>query len=286
MTHLTLTDETSKKCTSWIFSCISSRFSVLPFCLARLYYYSFFFSSLHFWWQLSCCQWQYYSQLICVIPLSTCNYAQSWWVCFGAVIALFLFTFFVFLPCCIVPFLIFSNFALRWQLSCRQGQYYSQLICLIPLSTCNHAQSWSVSFGAAKELQRFFLLSFHFCVGGFLNFFMINLQCWWIKNLHRTTSLVETHRLTFHSASLLLTTFFFPLSNVSSWRKSGRGARKYWRQRQTDTYVHSDTGNERKKSKYKNCSSPCSMQNVLKSATVHNEGSLTHVTDVDQPVKH
>ena len=39
-------------------------------------------------------------------------------------------------------------------------------------------------------------------------FFMINLQCWWIKNLHRTTLLLETHRLTFHSASLLSTTFF------------------------------------------------------------------------------
>ena len=29
------------------------------------------------------------SQLLCVMPLNTCNYAQTWWVCFGAVIALF-----------------------------------------------------------------------------------------------------------------------------------------------------------------------------------------------------
>ena len=114
----------------WIFSFISSRFSVLPFCLAPLFNYSFFFSNLHFWRQLSRRQWLYYSQLICVMPLSTCNYAKSWWVCFGAVIAPFHFTFFAFLHCCIAS-LFFQILHVRWQLSCRQGQYCSQLIRLI-----------------------------------------------------------------------------------------------------------------------------------------------------------
>ena len=58
-----------------------------------------------------------------------------------------------------------------------------------------------------------------------------------------------------------------------------------WRQRPTDTQVHWETGKWKKKEQYKNRSSPCSTQNVLKSATVHIEGSLTHATDVDRPAE-
>ena len=42
----------------------------------------------------------------------------------------------------------------------------------MPLSTCNHAQSWWVSFGAVKELERFFFfLSFFFFIFA-LEFFL------------------------------------------------------------------------------------------------------------------
>ena len=98
---------TSKK-NKWIFSCITSQFLFLPVCLPPLYYFSFlfFFSNLHFWWQ-------YHRQLICVMPLNTCNYAQTFWVCFGAVIAL-IFSLFCLsaLLHCIFFSTFFSNFAL------------------------------------------------------------------------------------------------------------------------------------------------------------------------------
>ena len=83
--------------------------SVLPVCLPPLYYFSFFFvfSNLHFWWQ-------YHSQLICVMPLNTCNYAQTLWVCFGAVIALI---FSLFLPFCLDALYLFSTFFSNFALS-------------------------------------------------------------------------------------------------------------------------------------------------------------------------
>ena len=53
-----------------------------------------------------------------------------------------------------------------------------------------------------------------------------------------------------------------------------------WWQRQTDTYdIYIGALGDRKmkeKKLQKNRPSPCSTQNVLKSATVHNEGSMTH----------
>ena len=84
----------------------SSRASVLDFrfylfaFLRCIIFLSYFFSSLHFWWQ-------YHSQLICVMPLNTCNYAQTWWVCFGAVIALFL-------PFCLAALYLFSTFFFKF----------------------------------------------------------------------------------------------------------------------------------------------------------------------------
>ena len=63
------------------------------------------------------------------------------------------------------------------------------------------ATSRTISFSIPIVFGINFLLIFTF--EDFLNFFIFKLQCWWIENLRRTTTLLETHRLTVHSASLL-----------------------------------------------------------------------------------
>ena len=144
------------------------------FCLAQLYNFFSFFFLFKICTIDHSCHASYdsndYSQLIRMMPLSTCNYAQSWWVCFGAVIALFLFIFFfAFLPCCIVSFFFFFFFftsmtALMPTRTVLQSAHFSDATEY----TYNHAQSWWVSFGAEKELQRFFSFSFLFLRwGGF-----------------------------------------------------------------------------------------------------------------------
>ena len=137
MAHFTLTDETNKKCGSyhkWIFSCISSRFSVFLLCLASLYYFSFFLS---FYFPQICtydntyhagndsttvrsfvwCHWA--PMHLCTVLtslLQICNSTISFH--FFSLAALHLF------------FLILH---FRWQLSCRQGQYHSQLMFVLSL---------------------------------------------------------------------------------------------------------------------------------------------------------
>ena len=180
------------------------RFTFLP-CSVVLFV--FVFSNFHFWWQLSCWQWQCYRQLICVVPLSTCNNAQSWWVCSGAVVAvLYLFTFFfASLPCCIVSFFFrfFSSFVLlmtafmpKWTVP--------QSAHLSDATECLQPSTVLMSWGAVKELQRFFFFSSRFFVRWrILNFFFDQLTMLVHWNLPSRTSLLETHRLTFHSAGLL-----------------------------------------------------------------------------------
>ena len=85
---------------------------------------------------------------------------------------------------------------------------------------------------------------------------MISLQ-WWIENLHRTTSLFEAHPLTFHFASLLWTVFLLIssiMTGPSFLTQVGQMClhrSENWRQRQTDTQVHWETGikNEMKEKK-------------------------------------
>ena len=119
-------------------------------------------------------------KLICVMPQSTCNYAQSWWVCFGAVVAPINSLFFrlsVQLHC------IFFNFApsmtaLMPTRTVLQSAHLSAADATDYLQPCQVLISF---FRICKRTSTFLFIFFSFCVGGFFNFFMINLQCWWIK---------------------------------------------------------------------------------------------------------
>ena len=119
----------------------------------------------------------------------------------------YFFTFFAFLPCCIVSFFdfFFSNFALLMTAlmlirTVLQSAHLSDATEY--LQPCTILRSF---FRSCKRTSTFlfFFFFFIFALEFFFLLFMISLQCWWIENLHRTTSLLEAHRLAFHSASLL-----------------------------------------------------------------------------------
>ena len=61
-----------------------------------------------------------------------------------------------------------------------------------------------------------------------------------------------------------------------SWRESGRCACIDQKPGGRDRQTHRCIGRQENERKKKNRPSSCSTQNALKSATVHNEGSLTH----------
>ena len=188
----------------WIFSCISSRFSVLPFCLPPLYYFlSYFFFFIKFALLMTVpqsahlCDATEHRQL-CTDLMSlfrSCNSTYfSLFFCLSAVLH------------CIFFRLFFSNFALSMTAlmlmrTVLQSAHLSNATEYLQPCTILMSFFWS-----CKRTSTILFLSFFFyiCVGiFFFYFFMISLQCWWIENLHRTTSLFEAHRLAFHSASLL-----------------------------------------------------------------------------------
>ena len=160
-----------------------------------LFSFLFFFSNLHF-------RCQYHSQLICVMPLNTCNFAQTLWVCFGAVIALNFHFFF-----CLAALYLFSTFFSNFALSMTALMLIRTVLQSAHLSDATeYLQPCTILisfFRSCKRTSTFLFFFFFIFALEFFLLFMISLQCWWIENLHRTTSLFEAHRLAFHSASLL-----------------------------------------------------------------------------------
>ena len=116
---------------------------------------------------------------------------------------------FFFLPFCLAALYLFSTFFSNFALSTTAFMLIRTVLQSAHLSDATeYLQPCTILmsfFRSWKRTSTFLFLSlflFYLWVGIFFNFFMIRLQCWWIENLHRTTSLFEAHRLTFHSASL------------------------------------------------------------------------------------